>query len=178
MKIHYEEQEKALFELLHQKGLDGIKGAFDSLAQSSSTCNLGPQTVTPMHRDAQNLSYGLCMVSAFGDFDGEDGGELLLYEPGAVVQMLPGDLLIFPSAAITHGNLKLSERPNQVKYSFTHYTSGSLFQWVANGGSTVKEAKNAAQVPAVADWHEGWSKYSTFRELQRNSVLYFLRSKN
>lgn len=65
MKLHYEENEKALEALLKEKGLEGLKSAFEGFVQAAYTCNLGPQTVTPMHRDAQNLSYGLCMVSAF-----------------------------------------------------------------------------------------------------------------
>ena len=80
-----------------------------------------------------------------------------------VVQLLPGDLLIFPSATITHGNLPLLDRPNQVRYSLTSYTSGALFQWVANKGNLVKYA---GRRPATADWKEGWDLYSTLEELE------------
>ena len=142
-------------------GGEGAPYAFPNLPQGGCTCNLGPKTVTPMHRDSENLSYGLCVVSAFGDFDWQHGGELMLFEPKVIVQMRPGDSLIFPSAAITHGNLPLSSKPGQTRYSLTHYTAGSLFQWVANDCRLVKNTKR----PANADWKGSWDHYSTWEEL-------------
>ena len=146
-----------------QDGPASFKVPFPLLPQASCSCNLGPQTVMPMHRDSENLLFGVCIVSVFGDFDFEEGGELLLYEPKVVLQMGPGDLLIFPSAAITHGNLPLSQKENQVRYSFMCYSPAGLFQWVANHGKMVKETAK----PAVADWAKGWDKYSKLSDLQR-----------
>lgn len=142
---------------------EGFKGPFPLLPQASCTCNLGPHTVTPMHRDTENLSYGVCMVSAFGDFDPEEGGELFLYEPRVVFPMGEGDLLIFPSASITHGNLPLSPKENQSRYSFTCYSAAGLFQWVANGQKLVRMVDE----PAVADWEGGWDLFSTMPDLRR-----------
>ena len=133
-----------------------LRPAFDLLPQGACTCNLGPETITPMHRDAQNLSYGLCAVSVFGAFDWENGAELLLLEPGVIVQLGPGEILLFPSAAITHGNFPLSSKQGQVRYSLTSYTSGSLFQWLANGRDLVKNV----EFPADGGWDEGWGLYT------------------
>lgn len=154
-------------ELISEVGLGGrgFQGPFPQLPQASCSCNLGPHTVTPMHRDTENLSYGVCMVSAFGEFDPEEGGELFLYEPKVVCSMGEGDLLIFPSASITHGNLPLSSKEKQTRYSFTCYSAAGLFQWVANGQKLVREVKPAK--PAVADWEGGWGLFSTISDLRR-----------
>lgn len=119
-----------------------------------------------MHRDAENLSYGICMVSAFGDFDWQNGGEIFLLEPRVVVQLRPGDLLMFPSASITHGNFALQERADEYRYSFTCYTAASLFQWVKNGMGLVKTAVKLGKRPATADWEEGWGLYPIWSELE------------
>ncbi|TFK58751.1 hypothetical protein BDN72DRAFT_746285, partial [Pluteus cervinus] len=55
---------------------------------------------TSAHRDHNDE--GLCAVIPFGEFT---GGELCLFEPGLVFDIKPGDILIFPSAEITHFNL-------------------------------------------------------------------------
>lgn len=115
-----------------------------------------------MHRDVANLSYGVCMVSSFGNYDWEHGGELFLLEAGLIVQMQPGDLLIFPSASITHGNFDLSSTPGQTRYSFTAYTAGALFQWNENGANLVE----VSDTPARADRNGGWDMFSHLNEIQ------------
>ena len=118
-----------------------------------------------MHRDSENLSFGICIVSAFGDFDWQNGGEVFLLEPRVVVQLRPGDLLMFPSASITHGNFSLTGG-DQYRYSFTCYTAASLFQWVENGMALVKTAVKLGKRPAKADWEEGWGLYPLWSELE------------
>ena len=117
-----------------------------------------------MHTDSENLSYGLCVVCPFGNFDWENGAELLLLEPGIILQLRPGDALFFPSATITHGNFPLSSKPNQTRYSFMCYSTASLFQWDQNGGKLSKDTPN----PAVADWEGGWGFYRKVSELKQN----------
>jgi hypothetical protein len=52
------------------------------------------------HRDRKDKR--ICLVLPIGDFT---GGELCLYEPGLVIALRPGDLVIFPSYRYTHFNL-------------------------------------------------------------------------
>ena len=44
---------------------------------------------------------------------------------------LPGCTILLPSAILTHSNVAIT--PKEMQYSFTQYTTGSLFQWVENG---------------------------------------------
>ena len=46
----------------------------------------------------------LCVVLPFGDWK---GGELCLYESGLVLELRPGDVVMFPSNHITHFNLHM-----------------------------------------------------------------------
>lgn len=55
---------------------------------------------TRAHRDCKDMD--ICVVIALGDFK---GGELCLFEPGIVLELCPGDVIIFPSLRITHFNL-------------------------------------------------------------------------
>lgn len=55
---------------------------------------------TEAHRDKRDLR--ACMVLDVGE---HSEGDLVLYEPGLVVPLRNGDLIIFPSDKITHFNL-------------------------------------------------------------------------
>jgi hypothetical protein len=55
---------------------------------------------TSGHRDGND--HRLCVVIPFGKWS---GGELCLHELGLVIDLKPGDILIFPSCDITHFNL-------------------------------------------------------------------------
>ena len=55
--------------------------------------------LTNVHRDPD---YVACLVVVIGEFE---GGELVLYEPGIVLQLKNGDVVLFPSSKISHLNL-------------------------------------------------------------------------
>jgi len=48
---------------------------------------------------------GLCVVIPFGDWE---GGELCLYDPGVVLELEAGNVVVFPSDRISHFNLEMS----------------------------------------------------------------------
>ena len=56
---------------------------------------------TEAHRDVKDSQYGYSCVVAGGDFE---GGAMVLYELCMIVEMGPGDMLLFPDALITHRN--------------------------------------------------------------------------
>lgn len=137
-------------------GVSTLRPAYLGYPQAASSCNVGPQTITPLHRDSENLSYGICTVSALGQYDSSAGAELALLEPGVVVPLRRGKSIMFPSAMITHGNFPLSASPNQCRYSLTTYTSGSVFQWALNGGNMPSEPSSKR---VKLDCGAGWDLY-------------------
>jgi hypothetical protein len=54
------------------------------------------------HKDAKDKRF--CCVVPFGQWT---KGQLVLYEPGIVLDLVPGDVVIFPSCHITHFNLEI-----------------------------------------------------------------------
>ena len=123
---------------LHADTLDALhthdqsfKRIFPTSVFASTTYNFGPRTVCFKHADFANLPFGMCVVTAFGDFDPKKGGHLILWECGLVIEFPPGSTILLPSATISHSNVTVGR--NERRYSFTQYTAGGLFHWVENG---------------------------------------------
>jgi len=57
-----------------------------------------------------------------GDFT---GGALVLYELGIVVEMAPGDLMLFPDCLITHRN----EKANGKRISIVTFTQENIYDY-------------------------------------------------
>ena len=79
VKNKYQETEEAIKSDFRNRypNSSGLEGAFSMLPLGGCTANLGPNTVTPLHRDMMNNVTGICVVSVFGDFDWENGGDQL-----------------------------------------------------------------------------------------------------
>lgn len=139
----------------------------------ATTANLGPQTVCLLHRDYNNLSFGLCGIIALGDFDHTKGGHLYLKEANVVLEVGRGDTVFIPSACITHGNLPIS--PSENRFSITLYTAGQLFHWVRNGMRPVNELPVEAQKEDRAQgpsrWAEGWKMHTTVADLRHCDIV-------
>ena len=121
--------------LLHQAldsclGEDRTRVPFDSLPHATYTCDLGPQTVEPMHRNVGDFPRGVCILTVSGDFNWNNGVEVLLLEPKLIVQLQPRYILIF-SSTVTYGNLGFSDLKDQVRYTFTCHTASPLFEWAS-----------------------------------------------
>lgn len=82
---------------------DSLPGNVHTIAYPFLSVVVNLNTATLGHRDRKDK--GLCMVMVIGDFE---DGELCLYEPGLVVPLRSGDLIVFPSASITHYNTHYS----------------------------------------------------------------------
>ncbi|KAJ7181397.1 hypothetical protein C8R43DRAFT_870092, partial [Mycena crocata] len=98
---------------------------------AACTFNFGPSTVTFPHVDAANLAWGWCSITALGYFDPDLGGHLILWDLNLVIRFPPGSTILIPSALLRHSNISIQQ--GETRYSFTQYTAGSLFRWVANG---------------------------------------------
>ena len=60
-------------------------------------------------------------MGVFGNFAHEEGAQLVLRELKLVVELRPGDLIIFPSGTITHKNLPLAREEDE-RYSVAFFT--------------------------------------------------------
>lgn len=140
---------------------------FPNCPYLAATVNLGPRTVCKMHVDSQNLSYGLCCIMPFGDFDYTRGGQLYLEQPNVFVELRPGDTMFIPSAAVAHGNRPIAN--GEKRYSFTLYNAGSIFQWIALKGQAKNKldckARRCMDRGGETRWNHGWGLYRNLLEL-------------
>ncbi|THV00353.1 hypothetical protein K435DRAFT_854823 [Dendrothele bispora CBS 962.96] len=93
--------------------------------------NFGGNVWTFKHRDSPNVAYGMCAITALGNFDPTKGGHLVLWELKLVVEFPPCSTILIPSATITHSNIPIAE--GDTRLSFTQFCAGALFRWVDNG---------------------------------------------
>ena len=91
--------------------------------------NVGAETSA--HIDPQDN--GLCAVIPFGDWE---GGELCLCQPGIVLELCAGDVVIFPSNKILHFNLAMQGHRGSMVLS----TDCQMKGWTGdrNGWSTIR----------------------------------------
>lgn len=84
---------------------------------------LNVNVCTRAHRDFKDML--LCVVIPIGDFV---GGELCLLEPGIVLELRSGDMVIFPSHRLTHFNLHYTGQ----RASLVLHSDRDGAQWVKN----------------------------------------------
>ncbi|KAK7023021.1 hypothetical protein R3P38DRAFT_2531951 [Favolaschia claudopus] len=138
---------------------------------SACTFNLGPYTCALGHRDFNNLAYGWCAITAFGNYDYRKGGHLILWDCKLIIEFPPGCTILIPSAAIYHSNIPVAE--GERRYSFTQYTAGGLFRWVEYGFQTVeayisgltRREKKEEKVLGLDRAEAGAALFSTMEEL-------------
>ncbi|KAF7298284.1 hypothetical protein HMN09_01050600 [Mycena chlorophos] len=97
----------------------------------SCTFNFGPQTVTKPHLDLLNLAWGWCFITAFGQFDPNKGGHLILWDLKRFIRFPPGATIAILSALLRHSNVSIQQ--GETRYSFTQFAAGGLFRFVENG---------------------------------------------
>ncbi|PPR00627.1 hypothetical protein CVT26_012211 [Gymnopilus dilepis] len=108
-----------------------LKRPFRNSVFSSTTYNLGPQTVCEPHVDFANIPFGFCAITALGRFDPSKGGHIVLWECKLVIEFPPGATILIPSAIVHHSNVPISA--GEVRYSMTQYAAGGLFRWTDHG---------------------------------------------
>ncbi|KAJ7906819.1 hypothetical protein B0H13DRAFT_1619090 [Mycena leptocephala] len=91
----------------------------------AATWNLGPDVVMTDHKDMLNLPYGLCPVTAAGDYDHKTGGHMYLKQLNMLIEFPSGSSMIIPSASVTHSNTAIQK--GETRYSMTQYAASELF---------------------------------------------------
>ncbi|KAJ7355487.1 hypothetical protein DFH08DRAFT_663298, partial [Mycena albidolilacea] len=73
---------------------------------------------------------GMCLISALGDFDPNQGGHLVYWDYNLIICFLPGCSILILSAVVTHSNTPIQE--DEECFSLIQYSAGALFRWVTN----------------------------------------------
>lgn len=154
-----------------ERHFPGLRRPFHHAAFAATTLNLGPATVCWPHRDSANAVGHLCLNGPNGLYNWVTGGHLVLHEAELVIQLRPGDLILFPSALVTHENIPIGE--GETRFSITAYSAGGLQRFLAQGMRTQGEwaavdpaGKQAHDEKDEARWEEAWRQFKTYRELR------------
>ncbi|RDB25110.1 hypothetical protein Hypma_008140 [Hypsizygus marmoreus] len=182
--VYYTETSKLLFN--HHPNL---RRNFTNSIFAATSFNCGPRTISFRHFDSNNLSFGMCALTALGRYNPRLGGHLILYNLKLVIEFPPGSTILLPSAAVEHGNTPVS--PEETRLSIAQYTSGGLFRWVAYGFRTVKSLTSKKKKQKQKDqlrrefdlgegerWGRGIDMFSKLGDLEkdRQSLLSVARA--
>ena len=147
-----------------------LQSTFANSIWTAASFNFGPRTVTHDHRDHANLAFGLCAITALGQFDWKRGGHLVLWDMEVVIEFPPGTTILIPSATLRHSNVDL--HPGDTRMSFTQYSAGGLFRWVDQGFRTAarlkavdRKGKERFDRESKERWEMGLGLFSTLSEL-------------
>lgn len=91
-----------------KNGLSRLCGAWCGCIVNRMGLNAGPTTI---HRDVKEPKYGYSGLICTGDFT---GGGLILYDLEIILELRPGDMLIFVDSVIHHSNEPVQGRRNSV----------------------------------------------------------------
>ncbi|TBU45980.1 hypothetical protein BD309DRAFT_989182 [Dichomitus squalens] len=141
---------------------------FTGNAFACATWNLGPQAISYVHTDHLNLPWGMCAITALGDFDPTRGGHLILWDLHLIIEFPPGTTILIPSAILRHSNAPLVS-PNEHRYALIQYSAGGLFRWAECGHQTQKQFRSAGGVYAQTGrqrWKRGVGMLGIWDELK------------
>ncbi|KZP03461.1 hypothetical protein FIBSPDRAFT_915308 [Athelia psychrophila] len=127
-----------------------------------ATVNFGPVTCTFDHVDPANLPFGLCAVTALGDFDHTRGGHLVLWDLKLIIEFPAGSTALLPSAVLRHSNI--ATQPGETRNSGMQPTAAYM-------ESLSREDWEAEMERSAARWQEGVRLYSTLTSLQQPADL-------
>jgi hypothetical protein len=139
------------------------------------TFNLAKQSASIPHTDHNNLAQGWCSITALGDFNPTQGGHLVLWDLGIVVEFPSNSTILIPSSLIVHSNIPI--QPDEVRYSIVQYAAGHLFRWAQNGFLTNKQLLDQSIPKELEQWEKGkigrWesavASFTTLEELDEIS---------
>ncbi|KAK1218881.1 hypothetical protein PQX77_018408 [Marasmius sp. AFHP31] len=164
----HEFQEENLAKL--QERYPHLNFNFNDTVFAACTWNFGPQFTSYEHVDGNNYAWTWCAITAYGSFNPDHGGHLILSDLGVIIRFPPGATILIPSALLRHSNTLI--RKGETRYSFVQYSAGALFRWVHQGFQTAKnwEAEATDEMWARKKQEDeerldGWQKFSTIQEL-------------
>jgi len=159
---YYEEQLDRLYE--HHPSFSRI---FPRSVYPCIAFNFG-QVRCWKHRDVLNCPFGMCAITALGQFNSKEGGHLIIWELKLVIEFPHASTILLPSALFTHSNTPVPS--GQTRLSITQYCPGGLFRWVDNGFQT-EDAFKAADP-------EGFRRMCARKDLQWEKGLALLSTRD
>lgn len=127
---------------------------FSNSVFAAATFNFGPSVRTYAHKDHNNFSQGWCAITALGQFNSKKGGHVVIWELKLLIEFPAGSTIFIPSALVTHSNTPTS--PGERRQSFTQYTAGGIFRFIACGFRT------RASLPDGVPMERWWGPGQTF----------------
>ncbi|KAG1724046.1 uncharacterized protein EDB91DRAFT_1063058 [Suillus paluster] len=117
----------------------------------------------------QNFPSRMCSITTLGNYDPANGGHLVLFDLGHIVQFPPGSTILIPSAILCHRNVPIAS--GEKCLFFTQYFAGGLIRWVDYGFQT--EANFKRESPSL------WFAANRGREARvQEAAEYFSTSKH
>lgn len=143
--------------------VDGLVSTyFPNVQFAAATLNFGKKTVVLPHKDTLNLIFGICAVGAFGRFDPKRSAQLLFFEAKTIMEVGHGDMVLFPSAALTHENAAVQS--HETRSSLVFHTGAALFRWIASGHQNGVQFDDESSRKRMA---QGWGLLCTLAELNK-----------
>lgn len=105
------------------------------VADPFCTICINENCTTLRHKDHMDTKDGVCVVYCWGDFK---GGELVFDELKMVVPLLPGQLIFFRSAILTHWNQRVTSGKRN---SFVLFTGSRVMDWFKISASYICNRK-------------------------------------
>lgn len=118
---------------------------------------------------------GICADVGLGKYKHQFGGHIVFHEAKAILELRPGRMLLFPSAAITHQNIPIGDGEDRM--SATAHISGGIPQHIAQGmqGKDALEEEDPAKFAQLynsaanaARWEDAVSRFLTLAELKEH----------
>ncbi|KAF8875968.1 hypothetical protein CPB84DRAFT_1689416, partial [Gymnopilus junonius] len=132
--------------------------------------NCSPKAWTHCHCDSMNCPFGMCAITALGQFDPSKGGHLVLPDLKLIVEFPVSSIILIPSATLIHANIPIQSHEAQA--SFMQYAASSLFHYVDDGFMMEKalKEKNHEEYLRVCSlkktrWERGLNLLSKISEL-------------
>ncbi len=96
-------------------------------------------TISDYHWDEHDDLNGFCCLVALGDFE---GGEICFPQLKIIIPLRPGQVLLFPSRLLLHGNLVVTKG---IRHSIVYFVHSNFFHHQRNFSSVYNDHKSGIE---------------------------------
>ncbi|KAH9007946.1 hypothetical protein EDB83DRAFT_2323524 [Lactarius deliciosus] len=106
-------------------------------------------------------------------YNSKEGGHLVLWDFGLMVEFPPGSIVLIPSALLKHSNTPIQTGKTHFSMIHWQYAAGGIFQWVENGfmseeehlANASKEQQRAYQAEQGIRWSSAEGMFTRLDKL-------------